>query len=130
MTKSVQSLEDLTRMTLDAELAQLKVLSGEINDRRAEIEAMKIQRAKRARMVETQGVDLAFQSGQDARWLDWMAREQARLNLDLAHLAARWEAQRAVASRAFGRVEALAELGWREAEERRVQAARRETSLL
>lgn len=127
MTGALKSLKALTQLTLDAELARLKALSDELGARHAEVETLMAYGRDRAAAL-AQGAaenDLAFALGRDEAWLAWSARQRSRLSLEIAQVKARREAQRVVASRAFGRVEAIAELDRREAEQRRLTAARR-----
>ncbi len=127
MSDRLRPLEELTRMVLDAELAKLRRLSEETRQRRDEIARLGAARA--ARSAEVTGADpardLAFQTGQDARWQAWVARQHGRLSREAAESAARREAQRKLAQRAFGQVEALAGIRALDDEERRLRAARR-----
>ncbi len=127
MSDHFRPLEEVTQTILDAELAELKRLSDETRLRQDEI--ARLGAALAARGADLRGGsaadDLAFQSGQDARWQAWVAREGKRLTREAAEVAARREAQRKKAQRALGQVDAVARIRALEDEERRQRAARR-----
>ncbi|HCQ65902.1 MAG TPA: hypothetical protein DIU07_12455 [Rhodobacteraceae bacterium] len=127
MSDRLRPLEDLTRILLDAELAKLRQLSQE--SRLREDEATRLGEALATRSEQLKTIDpltdLALQTGQDAQWQAWAAHAKKRLMREAAEVAARREAQRKKAQRAFGQVEALAGIRRLEDEERMLRAARR-----
>ena len=127
MTDGLRGLQDLTRMLLDAELAELRHLSEDARLKRQELDRLGAALAARSEALRGGDPfdDLAYRTGQDARWQAWTAGARAELNREAAAIAARREAQRKKAQRAFGRVEALAGIRRLEAEERRLREARR-----
>ena len=132
MSRELHSLEALTGMTLDAGLAPLKAISDGIRAGQAQIAALEERCATRAAVVNAQAgaPDPALLAGQDARWLGWVQAERARINSEIAEAASRREAQRVVARRAFGRVEAIGALSRWSADEARRLAARRAMNAL
>ncbi len=127
MSDQLKTLEALVQMKLDAELARLRKVSEETRRRRDEIAALGAEVQARSEVLNGADLagDLALQAGQDARWQAWIARETSRLNREAAEAAARREAQRMKARRAFGQVHALGEIRKIEAEEKRLRDARR-----
>lgn len=125
--RGLAPLQRLTRMLLDAELAKLNRAAGEVAALRAEIARLASARAARTAAVANVDPDgdLALETGRDALWLEWSAAKRARLAREMAQAAARAEAQRLIAQRAFGRNHALARIASDRAEARRVQMARR-----
>ena len=120
-------LSRITRMMLDAELAKLSELTGEVAVRRATLDRLTAQKATRAAAVAATGntPDLALATGRDALWTAWLEARRADAARALAQAAARAEAQRLVTSRAFGRNLALDRIREAQAEERRLDAVRR-----
>lgn len=130
MSEDHRRLENLTQMLLDTELARLKALADEARgheDAMAEISAALQSRAQ-ALAEQPAGDDLAFCTGQDARWQSWSTEQRKRCALAAAEAAARREAQRQVAQRAFGRVQALAALRQQAEDARKLKAARKSWS--
>ena len=127
MTDGLRGLQDLTRMLLDAELSELRQLSEDARLKRQELDRLGAALAARSEALRGGDPfdDFAYRTGQDARWQAWTAGARAELNREAAAIAARREAQRKKAQRAFGRVEALAGIRRLEAEERRLREARR-----
>ena len=127
MNDQLRSLQNVTQIILDAELAKLRRLSDETRLRQEKLAELVAVRA--ARSVEVQNgnasKDLAFQTGQDGRWQAWVARANSRLTREAADAAARREAQRMKAQRAFGRVDALARIRALEDDARKQRKARR-----
>lgn len=127
MNDDLRRLQDLTQILLDADLARLQQLADET--RRRQDEVVKLGTALTARSNALKGTDeatdLAFQTGQDARWQAWTTREKKRLMRETAEIAAQREAQRKKAQKAFGRVEALAGIRRLQEEERKLHEARR-----
>jgi hypothetical protein len=127
MSKTLSSLQDLTQMILDAELAELRARSADVAAIRTKHAALAEARHARTDRLknDTTDDDLAFTTGQDALWHVWLERETRRLGAELALAAARQEEQRLKAKHAFGRVEALGRLRAREATDAKIQAMRR-----
>lgn len=127
MGDDIRRLQDLTRILLDAELATLQHLSDEARLKQEAVHQLGAAQAERAAALKAGDPldDLAFRFGQDARWQAWAADAKGRLVREAAECAARREAQRKRAQRAFGRVEALAGLQRMEDEERKLRDARR-----
>ncbi len=127
MGDQLKMLEMLTRMKLDAELSRLRDLSEEVRRRRDEIAALgsEVRARSDALSAADPETDLALQTGQDARWQLWVARESSRLSRAAAEVSARREAQRRKAERAFGQVHALGKIREIGAEEKRLCEARR-----
>jgi len=125
MSGALRSLEEITAMVLDAELARLRQLSDELALLRAEAAELAARARARRETLAADGPDLAFGTGRDALWLGWIARERARLNSEIAQLAARREAQRLIARTAFGRVEAIRGLERRAIDVRRLEQMRK-----
>ncbi|MCB1327938.1 MAG: hypothetical protein KDK28_00030 [Maritimibacter sp.] len=127
MTDDLRPLQDLTRILLDAELAKLQQLTEDTQTKQAALDKLGAALALRASQVKQADVadDLAFCTGQDARWQAWTAAAKGQLRREAAESAARREAQRQKAQFAFGRVEALEGIRQLEAEERKLRAARR-----
>lgn len=127
MSDDLRRLQDLTQILLDTELAKLQQLAEET--RRREQAVAKLGAALTARSDALKGTDpltdLAFQTGQDARWQAWATREKKHLMREAAEIAAQREAQRKKAQKAFGRVEALAGIERLEEDARKLRAARR-----
>jgi len=126
MSEELRSLQDLTQMILDAELTKLRQLSQETRRRQDEIARLGAALAARSAEVKRADPsnDLALRTGQDARWQAWVARTNSRLTREAADVAARREAQRLTAQRAFGRVHALGKIREREDEENRLRVSR------
>lgn len=127
MSDGLRPLQDLTQILLDAELARLRQLSEETRLRQGDVARLGAALSARSEQLESTDSmdDLAFRTGQDARWQAWTAREKKRLMREAAEVAARREAQRKKAQRAFGQVEALAGLRRLEAEKRKLRQARK-----
>lgn len=127
MSDDLRRLQDLTQILLDAELAKLQKLTEETRLRQNEVAQLGAALAARSEALKSPDpqADLAFQTGQDARWQAWTARAKKRLMQEAAEVAARREVQRKKAQKAFGRVEALAGIQRLEEEERKLQEARR-----
>ena len=127
MTDGLRPLQELTGILLDAELAKLRQLTEETRSKQAALETLGRALRVRASQVKQDGVgeDLAFCTGQDARWQAWTAAQQGRLRREAAESAARREAQLKKAQFAFGRVKALDGIRRFEAEERAQRVARR-----
>jgi len=127
MSDGLRPLQDLTQILLDAELARLRQLSEQTRLRQGDVARLGAALSARSEQLESTDSmdDLAFRTGQDARWQAWTAREKKRLMREAAEVAARREAQRKKAQRAFGQVEALAGLRRLEAEERKLREARK-----
>lgn len=127
MDEQLKSLQDLGRLILDAELADLRRLADETHRRQLEIARLGAAVAKRS--AELGGPraadDLAFRVGQDGAWLAWLSEERNRLTRAAADAAARREAQRKRAQRALGQVSALEGIVRLDEEERRMRKARR-----
>ena len=127
MSDDLRRLQDLTQILLDAELAKLQRLSEETRHRQDEAARLGAALSARSDVLKRTDplADLAFQTGQDARWQAWTARARKRLVREAAEIAARREAQRKTARRAFGQVEALAGIRRLEEDERKLREARR-----
>lgn len=127
MSKDLERLEALTRMTFDAELAKLRASAEALVALQAEVGALNKQLRDRGRGLQEapEGWDFARGFGQDARWQVWITQEKRRLNLAIASKAAEMEAQKRVAKRAFGRLDAIAGLREKASADRKVAAARR-----
>ncbi|GKY86684.1 hypothetical protein [Sinisalibacter aestuarii] len=124
--KDLAALEALAGMVFEAELARLDALSRALADRKADLAALDGARRKRAEALagDCGADDLAFITGQDARWSGWLGRERARISREVAEIAARREAQRLRAQTAFGKRDALRMIREREAARARQVAAR------
>lgn len=130
MADGMRPLRDLTRLVFDAELARLRAASEEVRACIAAADGLAAEAARRGAEVSAMdgAPDLALRTGQDARWQAWLGRERARLAREAAQAAARREAQRKVAERAFGRLEALARVQEKLAADRSARRARRPDS--
>ncbi len=127
MRDRIRPLEEVTQTILDAELAELKRLAEEARARQDEIS--RLGAAVAARSAEIGGADavddLAFQTGQDARWQAWVSRAQGQLKREAAEAAARREAQFKKAQKALGQVDAVARIRALDEDARRQGASRR-----
>jgi hypothetical protein len=121
MRKDLQNLEALAAMVFDAELAKLNDVSKLLAVRNGELTALAAARAARAEVLRagSAGEDLAFVTGQDARWSAWLARTGARLSREVAEVAAQREDQRLRTKKAFGKRDALRQMREHEEKERR-----------
>ncbi len=118
-TDSLAGMEDLARMMLDRELAALRSVSTRVSVIEKRIAELDAEKSRAMAAASGGGV-----SNQLGRWLAWQRRRRIALGRDLAGLMADLEQQRAAATRAFGRAQALEGLGrLQEAEDR--QAAQR-----
>lgn len=127
MSDGLHSLQGLTRILLDAELAKLRHLSAETRLRQDEVARLDAALAARTQTLASTDPlnDLAFRTGQDAQWQAWTARAKKRLMRELAEAAAQREAQRKKAQHAFGQVEALAGIRQIEEDEKKLREARK-----
>lgn len=127
MSDDLRPLQDMTRIILDAELAKLRQLSLETRLRQDEVVQIGAALAARSEQLKSADplTDLAFQVGQDAQWQAWTACAKKRLLREAAEIAARREAQRKKAQKAFGQVEAFKGIRQLEDDERKLRAARR-----
>ena len=109
MSDRMRPLLGLTKMVLDAELAKLRALSDETRRRQDEIADLQATLAARSADVKRAdpATDLSLLSGRDAHWQSWVGVTRRRLTGEAAEIAARREAQRLRAQRAFGQVHAL-----------------------
>jgi hypothetical protein len=111
VTAELAELGRVTGLVLDAELARLRDVTAEVAAVRLQIaELDEALRDRTAVLRHGEGADCAHLAGRDGPWLDWVAARKRALNAALAEVAARREAQRVVARRAFGRAEALSGL--------------------
>lgn len=128
MTGRLADLEALSRVALDRDLAHLKELADTVRERRSAVE--QLARTKAESSGALAGLDpneaLAGPAARDHLWRDWLRREHAWRQTELARAMADLEAQRMVASVAFGRAEALRQLRESEIVERRRAATRRD----
>ncbi|SMH42903.1 hypothetical protein [Maritimibacter sp. HL-12] len=127
MTRGLADLEALSRMVLDRDLADLKTLAKAVGKCRSEVEELARARAESAGVVagHDPGEGLVGLSARDLLWRDWVRREHALRQSELARAMADFEAQRVVASKAFGRADALRQIRDTESVERRHAANRR-----
>ena len=127
MRDRIRPLEEVTQTILDAELAELKRLAEETRARQDEI--TRLGAAVSARSAQIGGADsaddLAFRTGQDARWQAWVARARSRLKREAAEAAARRAAQFKKAQKALGQVDAVARIRALDDDARREDASRR-----
>ncbi|OIP84219.1 MAG: hypothetical protein AUK37_05905 [Rhodobacterales bacterium CG2_30_65_12] len=116
MSRDLAGLEAIAAMMFDAELARLNAVSAELAARTAELAALAEARNARAEMLQSGGGgdDFAFLAGQDGLWSAWLVRTGARLSREAAEIAARREAQRLRAQKAFGKRDALRQMRARE----------------
>jgi len=110
----MQKLRDLERIAgliLEEELAALKRLARMQEETGREIRRLREMASDRARALVNCGAeDPAFLAGQDQTWRRWEEERRALLNNRLARLRANHEMQKAKASLAFGRAEAVRKL--------------------
>lgn len=126
MTEELAELGRVTRLVLDAELARLRDVTAEVAVLRVQIAELDAALRDRTSVLsQGERVDCAHLAGRDGPWLDWVAGRKRALNAVLAEAAARREAQRVVARRAFGRAEALSGLLLRNDADLRQRQARR-----
>jgi len=127
MTAALADLEVLTQMVLDRDLARLKELAQCVSECRSAVTEIAQARSERAGALAGSDVseDLAGLMGRDLVWRDWLREEHSRRQAKLARALADFEAQRIMASEAFGRAEALRHLREAEVAERRLAMTRR-----
>lgn len=118
-------LEALAATVLEAELAKLEEISRRLSQARSEIDALRMAQESRAQELgkKPEG-DLAFQTGQDARWALWRDGERIRLMRTVSKLFAEREEQILVARTAFGRRDALRKLCIRLEDDEKLRASR------
>lgn len=113
-------------MVFEAELTHLNAVSNEMKAKNGELIALAAARTDRAERLRAgaPGDDVAFLTGQDAAWSEWLSKRAKELSRDIAKLGAQREALRLVAKKAFGRQEALRQIRARQAAEARVKRGR------
>lgn len=120
MSRDVDGLEAIAALILDAELARLNVISGELMARKAKLDNLEAGRSAWAELIRSEaGEHSAFIAGRDALWLAWLTRTRARLSVEAAAIAAQREEQRLRAQKAFGRRDALRQMRTRMDAERK-----------
>ncbi len=109
--KTLENLQRLTQISLDAELsklAQIKRLEEPIRQKVKELEAD--QASRREHLKDQTGFDLAATTGVDQAWSRWAEKQKRDALQDLAKVAEQREQQLARTQRAFGQNEALTRL--------------------
>ena len=106
--RKLRELERIAGLILEEELAALDRLAREQEEICQEINRLRDMASDRARaLLECGSEDPAFLAGQDQTWRRWEEERRALLNNRLARLRANHEMQKAKASLAFGRAEAI-----------------------
>lgn len=115
-------------MIFEAELTRLNAASHQMNVRNEELKALAAARVARASELRLGVVeeDIAFLSGQDALWSEWLAKRAEEVSRDAARLGAERETIRLAAQKALGRHEALRQIQARQQAEARLQSGRRQ----
>ncbi len=111
MSKKLERLTGIAQMIADADLASLKLAEEARN--RIEQEARTLREA-RTEAWRREAADIAHLTGQVQRWDDWSNARLKWLTQKQALAAAEAVTRKAVAARAFGRVQAIRALSVKE----------------
>ena len=108
MTERAENLHRLLTMIKDVELTRLSQLSALQRVAQADVTRLQETRDRRAQDIAALSEpDAAMSAGSDQKWQLWAEAEAARLGAIAAEIAARHRDQRALARKAFGRMQAF-----------------------
>lgn len=106
-----EKLAVLSELVLDRELACLAEISGRRDDVQSAINQLDDElRAYLTTQQVPQPGEISLVARYDQNWQEWRRRKKQSLNITLANLEAEREQARAVARKAFGRNQAVANL--------------------
>lgn len=128
--QGIRELRRLSGLVLEAELADLKKLSGELEEVTGAVARLAAARRDHFTKRHSDGRDgwtddPALRLGRDLLWLDWQRVQAARLGLQQAAIAARREERLVTARHALGRVQVLDTVAERARQETARTRARR-----
>lgn len=114
-------------MIFESELTRLNAISLRLNGQNEELKALAAARAARASELRLGAVeeDIAFRSGQDGVWSEWLAKRGEEVSRNAARLGAEREKIRLAAQKALGRQEALRQIRARQRAEERLKSSRK-----
>ncbi len=111
MNKRVDDLITVTQMGLDVELAKLRTIQDQIDERTNTIELIRTEKKRRVDTLTHLGsADFALVSGADQKWLLWQQSQIAKINMELANLRVKKAVQTDIAKAAFGKKQVIQKL--------------------